>query len=116
MSISPNTPPTFWEAEPEHDRPPYMDPETKARIADEGLTFVVEDIRTAKTTYGPTWMLEVDFEGERWTLAMSHTPYRDAQLTRMQTHLAAHGPVPCGLESFEGTHGRGWMLTAPASR
>ena len=117
MTISPHTPPTFWEAEPDHnDWPPFMDAELKARIADEGLAFAVEDIRNAETSYGPTWMLEVTFEDARWTLALSHTPHRDAQLTRMQTHLETHGPVTCGLEAVSGKHGRGWVLTAPTGR
>lgn len=117
MSTHDITVTTFWDAEPDHnDWPPFMDTELKARIAAEGLTFDVASIRDAETTYGPTWMLEVTFEGERWTLALSHTQHRDAQLTRMQQHLNAHGPVTCGLEMVTGKHGRGWVLTAPDDR
>ena len=117
MTTEHTTLPTFWDTEPEvRDWPPFMDTDIKARIAAEGLIFDVASIRDAETTHGPTWMLEVTFEGERWTIALSHTEHRDAQLTRMQAHLDAHGPVTCGLETVTGKHGMGWVLTAPTGR
>lgn len=117
MSTDEMTTRSFWDAEPDAtDWPPFMDGALKERIAREGPIFRVESIRDAETEYGPTWMLDVVFEDTRWTIALSHTQRRDAQLRRMQEHLTAHDPVACGLEAITGKHERGWVLTAPTAR
>ena len=103
----------FWRAEAAHTLPPLMDAELKRQIADDGLTFTVHSIREAKTTFGPTWMLEIELGGERWTLPLSKTAHRDGQLRRMQDHLAGGGPIACALAVFEGKNGRGWNLVRP---
>ncbi len=104
----------FWANEPASDFPDLMPPELKERIAEERLAFTVLGIRDVATAYGPTWMLEVELDGERWTLPLGHTPRRDAQIGRLADHLERHGPVACGLAIFEGRNGRGWILTPPA--
>src|SRR4051812_4264310 len=78
---------TFWEAEAANALPPLMDADLKEQVAEEGRVFTVHDIREAETTYGLAWMIELDLDGERWTLPLSKTPFRDGQLQRMRDHL-----------------------------
>lgn len=105
------TTPTFWDAEPE--QAPLVDAAGRARISDEGLTFTVTGIRDVTTKHGPTWMLDIELEGERAVLPLSHITSRDAQLARMQPHLADGDGVTCGLARVNGPNGSGWILTRP---
>jgi hypothetical protein len=104
----------FWDNEPDGgDLPPFVDAELKQRIADEGLTFRVVGVREAETAHGSTWMLDIELEGERWTLPFGKTPYRDAQFPRLGECIDRDGPVACGLAAIQGTRGTGWVLTKP---
>jgi hypothetical protein len=104
----------FWENEPDGgDLPPLADAALKQRIADEGLTFLVRGVREAETAYGPAWMLDIELDGEQWTLPFSKTAHRDAQFARLREHVEGDGPVACGLAAIEGDRGRGWVVTPP---
>lgn len=109
------TSPVFWENEPNGEFPPFMTRDMKEQLVAEQQEFQVHSLRKTTTEYGPTWMLEVEVDGERWTLPLSSTPMRDAQMNRLADHLRHHGPVACGLRTAETKNGRAWVLTPPGS-
>lgn len=107
--------PSFWNEEPlAAEFSPLLPHDLKERIATEGLSFTVHGIRdVAKTQYGAAWMLDIELEGERWTLALGRTSQRDAQLKRMTAYIDTQGPVACGLRTIDGAKGYGWLLVPP---
>ena len=82
-------------------------------IVASGAVVLIHAVRDGSSKHGPTWFADIEYRGEIWTMPQSHNQVRDRFLLNAIDYIAAFGPLPAVIISFDTPKGTAFDFASP---